>query len=83
MISIPKAAPAPKAPEPQRPAEVVVRVDNTEVASAVQRQNEQLVQLNTAISALAAKIEKDDVITVSVTEWTDTGRIKTVRITKG
>lgn len=88
----PRPVPAPQ-PEPPKPVEApksapvvvpapVVNLDNRAVAASITAQNENLAQLKDAIDQLAAKMEHGT-ITVTVTEWTSFGRIKSLKITKG
>lgn len=67
-------------PAPQPPAPVV-QVDNAEVAEVLARQNDQFIKLNQCLAQLADSMQPG-VMTVTVTEWTDKGRIKTIKITK-
>jgi len=95
MIVRPKPAPAPE-PEPKKPepvaapamppvhvhAPVTVNTDNRATVDALQRQADQMQQLQGVLAEIADKMTPG-VLNVTVTEWTAMGRIKSIKITRG
>jgi hypothetical protein len=77
----PEPAPAPTAPPVHVHAPVTVHTDNRATVDALQRQADQLQQLQGVLAEIADKMTPG-VLVVTVTEWTSMGRIKELKITR-
>lgn len=76
-----KPDPAPAAPPVHVHAPVTVHTDNRATVDALQRQADQLQQLQEVLGQIADKMTPG-VLVVTVTEWTSMGRIKQLKITR-
>lgn len=89
--AVPEYQPGPlqHAPPPPAPQPVVVQLDNSQLAMQVAELQQQVLDItlrvDSAITSLADAVQKlnpGQSFTVTVTDWTPHGRIRTVKIVK-